>query len=68
MDRMTEFQQAVTVGSAVFATILTRFLPYILLPAGKEGKSIAGCPPSSPNAGKACTVIRSYTHVSDSLM
>ena len=36
MDRMTEFQQAVTVGSAVFATILTRFLPYILFPAGKE--------------------------------
>lgn len=36
MDRMTELQQAVTVGAAVLATILTRFLPYILLPAGKE--------------------------------
>ena len=36
MDRMTELQQAVTVGAAVLATILTRFLPYILFPAGKE--------------------------------
>ena len=36
MSEMTELQQAVTVGAAVFATILTRFLPYILFPAGKE--------------------------------
>ena len=36
MSEMTELQQAVTVGTAVFATIITRFLPYILFPAGKE--------------------------------
>ena len=36
MSEMTELQQAVTVGAAVLATILTRFLPYILFPSGRE--------------------------------
>ncbi len=36
MSEMTLLQQAVTIGAAVAATLLTRYLPYILFPAGKE--------------------------------
>ena len=36
MSEMTLFQQAVTIGAAVLATVLTRFLPYIMFPAGKQ--------------------------------
>lgn len=33
---MTQTEQFITIGVAVAATILTRFLPYLLFPAGKE--------------------------------
>ncbi len=33
---MTTWQQTITIGAAVLATVLTRFLPYIVFPAGKE--------------------------------
>ena len=33
---MNTIQQAITIGMAVLATVLTRFLPYIVFPAGKE--------------------------------
>lgn len=33
---MTTTQQIVTIGMAVLATVLTRFLPFIIFPAGKE--------------------------------
>ncbi len=36
MSEMTLVQQAVTIGAAVAATLLTRYLPYILFPAGKK--------------------------------
>ncbi len=36
MSEMTLLQQAVTIGAAVAATLLTRYLPYILFPAGKK--------------------------------
>ena len=33
---MTVTQQIITIGMAVLATVLTRFLPFIIFPAGKE--------------------------------
>ena len=33
---MTTTQQIITIGMAVLATVLTRFLPFIIFPAGKE--------------------------------
>ena len=33
---MTLTQQIITIGMAVLATVLTRFLPFIIFPAGKE--------------------------------
>ena len=36
MSEMTQLQQAVTIGAAVLATVLTRFLPYIIFPAGRK--------------------------------
>lgn len=33
---MTTTQQIITIGIAVLATVLTRFLPFIIFPAGKE--------------------------------
>ena len=33
---MTTAQQIITIGMAVLATMLTRFLPFIIFPAGKE--------------------------------
>lgn len=33
---MTLTKQALTIAAAVVATVLTRFLPYILFPAGKK--------------------------------
>ena len=33
---MTTTQQIITIGMAVLATGLTRFLPFIIFPAGKE--------------------------------
>lgn len=33
---MTPTQQALTIATAVAATVLTRFLPYILFPAGRK--------------------------------
>ena len=47
---MTTTQQIITIGMVVLATLLTRFLPFIVFPAGKEapkyikylGKTLAG--------------------------
>jgi branched-subunit amino acid transport protein AzlD len=36
MSEMTLTQQLVTIGCAVAATLLTRYLPYLLFPAGKK--------------------------------
>ena len=36
MSEMSLMQQALTIGAAVAATLLTRYLPYLLFPAGKE--------------------------------
>ena len=33
---MTTTQQIITIGMAVLATVLTRFLPFVIFPAGKE--------------------------------
>lgn len=33
---MTTAQQIITIAMAVLATVLTRFLPFIIFPAGKE--------------------------------
>ncbi|MBR5232796.1 MAG: branched-chain amino acid transporter permease [Clostridia bacterium] len=33
---MTTTQQIITIGMAVLATVLTRFLPFIIFPSGKE--------------------------------
>lgn len=33
---MTTTQQIITISMAVLATVLTRFLPFIIFPAGKE--------------------------------
>ncbi len=32
---MTIFQQLVTIGMVIFGTVLTRFLPFLVFPAGK---------------------------------
>lgn len=37
---MTTTQQIITVAMAVLATVLTRFLPFIIFPAGKETPKI----------------------------
>ena len=37
---MTTTQQIITVAMAVLATVLTRFLPFIVFPAGKETPKI----------------------------
>ncbi len=37
---MTTTQQIITIGMAVLATVLTRFLPFIVFPAGKETPKI----------------------------
>ena len=36
MTEMSTAQQALTIGAAVIATLLTRYLPYLLFPAGKK--------------------------------
>lgn len=33
---MTTTQQIITIAMAVLATVLTRFLPFVIFPAGKE--------------------------------
>lgn len=33
---MTTTQQIITIGIAVLVTVLTRFMPFIIFPAGKE--------------------------------
>lgn len=33
---MTLTQQLITIGMVIFGTILTRFLPFLIFPAGKE--------------------------------
>lgn len=36
---MTLTQQLITIGMVVFATVLTRFLPFIVFPAGRKTPS-----------------------------